>query len=143
LAQFVAGELARAVRRWRKALCLSNDDRDALKAILAAAGEATQWDELSKARRKRLLARPVWPAARALVAAVEPRGLIQRLTRDAAALYEEGLAPAPLLSGEDLIEAGLKPGPRFGELLEQAYDAQLAGDITDREQALAWLRRHA
>jgi hypothetical protein len=140
---FVETTADRVLKRWRKALCLSNEDRDALKATLHAAAEAVSWDELGKAKRKRLLARPAWPAAARLLDACDPGGLIARIERDATPLREEGLAPEPLLSGEDLIAAGLKPGPRFGQLLEKAYDAQLEGELTHRDQAKEWLNRQS
>lgn len=46
---------------------------------------------------------------------------------------------APLLTGRDLIALGMAPGPQFGAILEAAFDAQLEGEITTREQALAWV----
>lgn len=54
-------------------------------------------------------------------------------------------APAPvepLLTGRDLIALGMNPGPHFGPLLEAAYDAQLEGEISTREEALAWAAAH-
>lgn len=53
---------------------------------------------------------------------------------------EEVYKPTPLLTGRDLIEAGLKPGPRFKQLLQDIEDAQLEGHITTREQAINLLR---
>ena len=47
----------------------------------------------------------------------------------------------PLLSGDDLISMGLKPGPLFRELLEALTDAQLEGKVGDREQAENFIRR--
>ena len=49
-------------------------------------------------------------------------------------------APKPILQGRDLIAAGLKPSPRFGEILSRAYDAQLSGVFTDSAGAAEWLR---
>ena len=46
------------------------------------------------------------------------------------------LNPAPLLTGNDLIAHGLKPGAAFKRLLEQVRDAQLEGTLGTREQAL-------
>ncbi|MFA5203963.1 MAG: CCA tRNA nucleotidyltransferase [Lentisphaeria bacterium] len=47
--------------------------------------------------------------------------------------------PPPLLRGQDLIDAGATPGPRFREILEEARDLQLNGELSDRDQALHWL----
>ena len=48
-------------------------------------------------------------------------------------VYEETMA-RPYVMGRDLIDAGLKPGERFAELLEYAHKLRLAG--TDKETAL-------
>lgn len=57
--------------------------------------------------------------------------------RQKLALPREVLNPEPLLAGADLIEHGVRPGPRFKELLTRVRDAQLLGEATTREQALA------
>ncbi|MGE3317431.1 MAG: hypothetical protein AB7O26_20130, partial [Planctomycetaceae bacterium] len=49
--------------------------------------------------------------------------------------------PPPLITGQDLISAGLKPGSRFKELLDAARDAQLDGEIESRDEALSLVRR--
>lgn len=52
----------------------------------------------------------------------------------------EPLIPPPLVTGRDLIQLGLKPGPRFKEILEAIETEQLEGRILDREPALDYLR---
>lgn len=47
--------------------------------------------------------------------------------------------PPPLLGGKDLLRHGWEPGPAIGEMLAQAYEAQLDGAFNDREEALRWL----
>ena len=48
------------------------------------------------------------------------------------------VAPTPLVSGDDLMaELGLPPGKRIGELLEVIREAQAAGEVSTREDALA------
>jgi tRNA nucleotidyltransferase (CCA-adding enzyme) len=48
--------------------------------------------------------------------------------------------PAPgILRGQHLIEAGLTPGPVFGQILARALAAQDDGAFTDEAGALAWL----
>jgi poly(A) polymerase len=54
----------------------------------------------------------------------------------------ETIAPKPLLTGNDLIAAGYRPGPKFKSMLESAEDAQLEGEITTLDQALALVRKH-
>jgi len=52
----------------------------------------------------------------------------------------EPIIPPPLVTGRDLIALGLKPGPRFGEILEAVQTAQLDGEIKDRGGALRLLQ---
>jgi poly(A) polymerase len=52
----------------------------------------------------------------------------------------EEVRPKLLVTGRDLIEVGLQPGPRFKELLAQAEDAQLEGRISSKEEGLALIR---
>jgi tRNA nucleotidyltransferase/poly(A) polymerase len=48
------------------------------------------------------------------------------------------VAPTLLVSGDDLMaELGLPPGKRIGELLEAIREAQAAGEVATREEALA------
>jgi poly(A) polymerase len=51
---------------------------------------------------------------------------------------QEQVHPARLLTGDDLIRLGLRPGPKFKEILETAEDAQLEGKIATHEEALRW-----
>ncbi len=48
----------------------------------------------------------------------------------------EQLDPNPLVTGDDLIAHGIRPGKHFARLLEAIRDAQLEQRITDRKQAL-------
>jgi len=49
----------------------------------------------------------------------------------------EVLHPPRLLTGEDLIEHGYRPGPEFKRMLEAVEDAQLEARIQTKEEALA------
>jgi len=53
----------------------------------------------------------------------------------------EPIIPPPLVRGEDLIALGLRPGPKFGEILEAVETQQLEGALRDRDEALAWVRK--
>jgi len=53
----------------------------------------------------------------------------------------EPIIPPPLVRGDDLIALGMKPGPKFGEILEAVETRQLEGALKDREEALAWVKR--
>jgi putative nucleotidyltransferase with HDIG domain len=45
--------------------------------------------------------------------------------------------PKPLVRGDELIKAGIEPGPRLGTILAQLDEDHFAGAISTREQALA------
>ena len=59
----------------------------------------------------------------------------------ARALGVEHRAPAPLLLGRHLLELGLPPGPRVGEVLRQVYEKQLDGEITSVADGLEEAKR--
>jgi poly(A) polymerase len=50
----------------------------------------------------------------------------------------EQVQPKRLLTGDDLIQLGLRPGPGFKEILDAAEDAQLEGSVQTRDDALRW-----
>src|SRR3989475_1186040 len=52
----------------------------------------------------------------------------------------EPIIPPPLVRGDDLIALGMKPGPKFGEILEAVETKQLEGALKDRQQALDWVK---
>jgi len=49
--------------------------------------------------------------------------------------------PHPLVRGDELARAlGIATGPRVGEILEQLAEAQYAGELSSREEAIAYAR---
>jgi len=63
------------------------------------------------------------------------------LLKKAEEMASEPVLPERWIGGRDLIELGVESGPRIGELLKQAYDAQLEGRFENRETLLDWLRK--
>jgi poly(A) polymerase len=59
-----------------------------------------------------------------------------------AELNQEEIHPEPLLRGRDLIAMGFSPGPSFHDILGRVEEAQLGGELSSREQALAWVEKH-
>ena len=51
------------------------------------------------------------------------------------ALQVEKKAPEPILMGRHLIDLGFKPGPQFKKILDEAYELQLDGKLTEIEGA--------
>lgn len=58
-------------------------------------------------------------------------------------LRPEELRPAPLVTGRDVMALGVAPGPRIGQMLRALEEEQLEGNLSTREEALAWLSRQA
>ncbi len=89
-------------------------------------------DRLVRVARADQFGRPPLPAEEF------PAGdwLLQR----AAELEVVSAPPIPLLRGRDLIALGLKPGPEFKRILEASYQAQLDGEISNSDEALARAR---
>jgi len=58
-------------------------------------------------------------------------------------LQKKPLLLEPLISGRDLIELGIEPGPALGQLLDAVRDQQLAEAFSTREEALAWAKEKA
>jgi len=57
---------------------------------------------------------------------------------------DAGGAPVPLVRGDELGEVlGIAPGPEVGRLLASLREAQYAGDVVTREDALAFLQDEA
>ena len=53
----------------------------------------------------------------------------------------ETMRPRPLVTGDDLIAQGHRPGPKFREILNAIEDAQLEGRLPSRDAALEFVRR--
>jgi poly(A) polymerase len=65
--------------------------------------------------------------------------LLVRLLDDYFNRPQEAVRPAPLIDGHDLMVAlGRRPGRLIGQLLEAVAEAQAAGELDSREQALAY-----
>src|SRR6266481_46299 len=50
--------------------------------------------------------------------------------------------PDRLLTGDDLLAMGFRPGPLFAEILRSLEDAQLDGKVRTREEAVEYVRRN-
>ena len=125
--------------RLRRALCLSNEESAALRSTLEGVARLEgDWLGEGVAAQKRAAAAGWFAPALSIVSARSPKlaDPIGARVKELAA-SRPGLAPAPLVTGDDLIGAGLVPGPMFKRTLDAVYDAQLEGRVADRAEALA------
>lgn len=135
--------------QYRVRLDLSNTDRDALRSILEITRTMrTQWDQLSVASKRRTGAQEHASDAILLLAAwctAMGSNLANTIAMELNTWAESngGICPPSLLDGRDLIEIGVESGPRFREILDAVYDAQLESRITDKDSALELARELA
>ena len=93
---------------------------------------------------KRMMARPTFEEELELhrVDCLASHGMLDNHATLIAKCEEFGrepLIPRPLISGDDLIALGWKPGKRFAEVLQAVQTRQLEGTLASREEALAWI----
>ena len=124
-------------------LKLANDEADAIQFALETQAVLEHASKLPWSRVQPLLVKPHIEVAVALVdarQALEPK-LAEELSwlRERLDWSAEKLNPAPLLDGQDLQKAGLKPSPQFRLILQEARDLQLDGQLLDQEAAGVWL----
>ncbi len=97
------------------------------------------------AKLKRFMARPGFDDEMELhrVDCVSSHGMVDNydfVQRKREEFASEPLIPPPLISGEDLKKLGMKPGPKFKEILDAVSTRQLEGTLRTSEEALAWVR---
>jgi poly(A) polymerase len=123
----------------RQSLRISNDELEAMAGVMEGLGPLVGDTEPGVATLKRFLALPIASDSRRLLAAlhgvVDDRR-VQWLQQRLSELEKTDFAPMPLVSGEDLIAAGLRPGPVFKRVLAQTYDAQLEGRVAGKQEAI-------
>jgi poly(A) polymerase len=98
------------------------------------------------AKLKRFMARPTFEEELELhrVDCASSHGMLDNyefLVGKREEFASEPIIPPPLVRGEDLIALGVKPGPKFGEILEAVETRQLEGALKTREEALDWVKR--
>jgi hypothetical protein len=64
----------------------------------------------------------------------------QYLLNLAESLSKEEITPLPLITGNDLIEIGLRPGPVFSGILKKIEEEQLQGNLKTKKEALIYAR---
>lgn len=130
----------------RETLKIANED-DAAAAEMWAGLFNMLRDLENVAAQKRFLGWKTAEPTRELARTVSMLGhYAERLTRIEAQLAEHAhtdFAPPPLITGDDLAAAGLRPGPAFKSALDAAYDGQLEGRVTSKAEALDLAMRAA
>jgi poly(A) polymerase len=130
--------IAALLRRWGS----SNELRTLLVWLAAHLGKGATAPDMPLATLKRLMAHDGWPRLRRLWRAEEERltgkgTQARRLARRIRQIDPAQIAPAPLVTGEDLKALGLSEGRRLGAILRTLYESQLDEQLRTKEQAIA------
>lgn len=128
-------------------LKLANDERERVEWLVEKHQVLADAPQMRPAKLKRLLVHPGIVELFALhwadaLASGRPTDAIAYAVQVRARWEAEGtLWPAPLITGNDLIEMGVAQGPIYATLLEKARDAQLDGSVTTKDEARELVRR--
>ena len=122
-------------------LKLSNQEIDAAVWLLKHRRALDKAADLPLSRLKRILANKLAADLIALIRARATAAGIEAGDADFCEQYLEStdqdvLDPSPLISGDDLIKAGFRPGPKFKEVLDRIRDAQLDLEISSADEAM-------
>ncbi len=129
-----------------EALRCSNDTQRTVRWLLAHRDDLDEPDRVTLADLKLLMADPAFPdllrllAAR-LRAAGHPPTAYKQIAARAKRIPPTAVAPPPFVSGHDLQRLGPSPGPLYKKLLDRVYYAQLNGDVRNKSEAMALVRR--
>ncbi len=140
----VSARMTEAIMRRLK---FSNDEIEATIEIVQHHMAFKDVQNMRVARLKRFMARPTFPDELELhrVDCQSSHGMLDKyyfLQAKEEEFASEPLIPKPLINGRDLIDLGWTPGPVFKQVLEAVETLQLEGQLTSREEALAWVRDH-
>ncbi len=102
--------------------------------------------QMRKATLRRLLLRETFPLELELhrLDCLGSHGdleLYDFLIQHAEELKKKPAIRPPLLTGDDLIALGMKPGPAMGAMLAEMREKQLADELKNVRQAKAWAKR--
>jgi poly(A) polymerase len=101
---------------------------------------------MRKATLRRLLMRPTFDLELELhrLDCLGSHGRLETyhfLKEQAEVLARQPTLQPPLLTGRDLMELGMPPGPAMGQLLTELREKQLQDELTTVEEARSWARR--
>ncbi len=128
-------------------LKLSNEERDRIEWLVDRHQILADSRQMRPAKLKRLLVHKGIHElfalhradARASERSLDPVQYAEEMRRRWEA--DGTLDPPFLVTGDDLIAGGMKPGPVFKELLERVREAQLDGAIQSKDEGLALVGR--
>jgi len=139
----VGVQMARGIAR---RLRFSNEDAEQIVALVANHMRFKDVEQMRASTLKRFVRQPRFDEHLELHrldcatshGRLESYGFVSRTLAETPA---EQIQPPRLLTGDDLLEMGYKPGPIFSEILRIVEDAQLEGQLRSKEQAVTYVRQ--
>ena len=105
-----------------------------------AAEECLFWLERNAPADNSTLYRKLTPFRTELILHMMASTRQERIIRDISRFYTKLRHVRPAVSGNDLKQMGLAPGPRYREILDRVLDEKLNGRLNSREEELAFAR---
>ena len=102
--------------------------------------------QMRKSTLRRLLLRPTFPLELELhrLDCLGSHGMLdvyEFLVHQAKELDQQPQIRPPLLTGDDLIALGMRPGPALGALLAEIREKQLQDELETKAEARAWAKQ--
>ena len=140
----VGAEMTEVILRRLK---YSNQVIDDTRAMVANHMNFMNVQKMRIAKVKRFMARPTFEDEMELhrVDCASSNGISENydfLRNKAEEFAAEPLIPKALVTGRDLINLGMNPGPDFKAILNDVQTEQLEGKLNDRDEALLFIKAH-
>jgi poly(A) polymerase len=135
----------RMARDITRRLRFSNEDGEQIVALVANHMRFKDVEQMRASTLKRFIRQPRFEEHLELHRLdclsshrrLESYGFVSQVLAETPA---EQIRPPRLLTGDDLLEMGYKPGPVFREILNAVEDAQLEGQIQTKDEAREYAR---
>jgi poly(A) polymerase len=137
----------RLTRDITKKLRFCNDDAEQIAALVANHMRFKDVEQMRASTLKRFVRLPRFEEHLELhrLDCASSHGRLDSygfVTRTLGETPAEQIRPSRLLSGNDLLSMGYKPGPVFKDILHAVEDAQLEGELTTYEEAAEYVLKH-
>jgi len=130
-----------------KRLKFSNDETEQIQALVANHMRFKDVSQMRQSTLKRFIRLPQFDEHLELhrldcLASHGHLDAYEALREFVSRTPSEQVRPRRLLTGDDLSEIGYPPGPSYQEMLAAVEDAQLEGVLTNKEEAISFVKKH-